>query len=705
MSTNNTALVQAAAQVTPDAQPDIDALAAVLPEGIAFTDDTWDVGVWGKSQARPGAFNLAFNRIEHAELRDATKVILLLRRMERSIGPERASSYLHAARALGELLGARPIARMTSRDAHQAAELLLDQSHTYLSTLATFIGALRRLYGVAVHYNAPKTAAARYGTKGTDAGRAEKRISDQLLKSMLQLFHRDDLPDDDRLFLAAIAFNLACGWRIGELLTLPRDCLVRDEGALYVRGYPSKGGNPAPKLVAPALAAMVEEAHETIVRITEPGRVIAKAWPFVDEPDWQSVRKDEEAILYFARKLLNRWGSEPENRLINPDAAWSQKYGWIDVLGAIAKHRNDRQAHLALGLDWGIFNDLKQQQRASREGRLWTRKPNRSVQGWMRDRRVCDKHTLFRLMGMATGQYRHSDAIVDLVTDALEHQKAGDVIPPPTYDHNLEVRHRRHRPVILTDNSGQPVLFVEDALFATPRHFVGSSATKTDDWQLVTVSHVAQWLAGTTSRASVFERYDIVDPETGETAKFTSHQVRHWLETQMHKGGLSNAQIATLMNRNDSSANSIYNQMSNTERRERVKEGIHDGMIGGVVAGVVKRADVTREEADDILAARLRQINVMPHGLCLKDLATEPCPHHMSCFATEGEDGGKGACGHLLVDTADPDQVASIRREHDNATAMVEMFEDDPDLDESPQVQHFQTIVETTKTILKDPEG
>jgi hypothetical protein len=228
---------------------------------------------------------------------------------------------------------------------------LLDQSHTYLSTLSTFIGALRRLYGVAVHYKAPKTAEARYGTKGTDAGRAEKRISDQLLKSMLQLFRRDDMPDDDRLFLAAIAFNLACGWRIGELLTLPRDCLVRDEGALYVRGYPSKGGKLAPKLVAPALAAMVEEAHQTIVRITEPGRVIVRAWPSVDEPDWQSVKEDEEAILYFAQKLLHRWGSDPDNRLINPDAAWSRDHGWINVLGAIAKHRNDRQARLALGLD------------------------------------------------------------------------------------------------------------------------------------------------------------------------------------------------------------------------------------------------------------------------------------------------------------------------------------------------------------------
>lgn len=705
MSTNNEVLVQAAAKVLPDARPDIDALAAVLPQGVTFSDDTWNVSAWGKTRARPVAFNLAFDRIAHAEMRETSKIIVLMRRIERSIGPGRAATYVHTAQAIGDVLGARPIVSMNSQDAHQAAKLLLSQSHTYLSTLATFVGVLRRLYGVAVRYNAPKTAEARHGAKGTDQGRREKRISDLLLKSMLHLLHRDDLADDDLLFLSAIAFDLPCGWRIGELLTLPKDCLMRDEGALYVRGYPSKDGKIAPKLVAPALVPMVEEAHETIIRITEPGRNIAKDWLSVDEPDWRSVLKEKRAILYFAQKLLHRWGVDPDHRLINPDAAWCRDYGWVDVLGAISEHPSERQALLALGLDWGVFNDLKQQQLAAREGRLWTRTPNRSNQAWMRDGRVCDKHTLFRQMGLATGQKHHSDAIMALVADALEYQKAGGAIPLPPYDEEMEVRHRRHRPVLLADKAGHPLLYVEDALFVTPRHFVGTHSTKADDWQLVSVAHMAQWLGGTKTRASIFQRYEILDPETGEIANFTSHQIRHWLETQLHKGGLSNAQIATLMNRKDTSANSVYNQMSNAERREKVKEGIHDGMIGGVVAGVVKRADVTQDEANDILASRLRQINVMPHGLCLKDLATEPCPHHMSCFATGSEDGNNGVCNHLLVDTGDPEQIAAIRREHQNATAMVEMFEDDPDLDDSPQVQHFQTIAETTKTILKEPEG
>ncbi|WP_108263060.1 hypothetical protein [Mangrovicoccus ximenensis] len=197
-------------------------------------------------------------------------------------------------------------------------------------------GELRRLYGIALDYKAPKTAAARHGTKGTDEGRSAKLIPDAVLMDLLALLPREDIPDDDRLLLSAIALNLACGWRVGELVTLPADCLFRDEGQLYVRGYPAKGGKIAPKLVAPALAPMVEEAVAAILRLTGPGRAIAKAWPLAGDPDWRTVLGDDTAILYFARKLLHRWGSDPDHRLINPDAAWSRIHGWALMMGWVA---------------------------------------------------------------------------------------------------------------------------------------------------------------------------------------------------------------------------------------------------------------------------------------------------------------------------------------------------------------------------------
>jgi len=417
------------------------------------------------------------------------------------------------------------------------------------------------------------------------------------------------------------------------------------------------------------------------------------------------VLGDDRAILYFARKLLHRWGSDPDHRLINPDAAWSRIHGWVDVLGALESHPNVNRAAAALNLDWETLDALRKQQRASREGRIWTRKP-RTVNGWMRDARVCDRFNLFRMMGLASGRQHHSPAIRSLVAEALEFQLSGDVIPPPPYDAEIEAWHARKKPVLLSDRNGTPLLYVEDALFVMSRFLIGAHATKTDDWQRLAPVHIMHWLARTTGRASVFERYGIIDPRSGKIAKFTSHDIRHWLETNLHKGGLTDAQIAALMNRRSTAGNSVYNQMTNAERREKVREGIHEGVIGGLVAGVVTRADVTREEAEDILDSRLRQVNVMPHGFCLKDLATEPCPHHMSCFSTGAgaAGGGTAACSHLLVDRTDPDQIAALRRENANARAMVEMFEDDPELEDSPQVAHFRTIADTTASFLPEAD-
>ena len=680
-------------------------LGAVLPPSTAFDADSWDVGEWQKRSDRSRVKTLDFSAVGHAQLRNAVKVIVLQKRVANGSGYGAAFALIKAARELGTVLHARPISKMTQADVHNAERRLNDVGPSYLGALSSLVGELRRLYGVAVIYTKPKTATVRHGTKGTEAGRAAKRIHDDILVDLVALITRDDLPDFDRLFVSALALNVACGWRVGELACLPKDCLFEDESGLYVRGFASKNGKIAPKPIARELAPMVREAHEQIVRLTEDGRRIAREWSQSPDPVWGDVVKNRHALLHFARKMLHRWASDPDHQLINPDAAWHRDRGWIDVLGAINTHSTERQAHIALGLDWGTFTDLKRQQSEARAGRLWTRRKNPTATSWLRDRRVCDKHTLFRLMGFATGQHHHDAAIEELIHEALDHQLSGSVLPMPAADPVLERRFARRRPVLLHDGKKRPILHVDEALLVVPKHFVGRQKTKSDDWQALTPEHFIQWLGGTKTTPPVFERYGIVDPRTGAIAKFTSHQIRHWLETQLHRGGLTDAQLASLMNRKNVSPGSVYNQMSNAERREFAKEGIHAGIVGGVVADVVTRADVTKEEAEEILEARLRQINLMPHGICLKDLATEPCPHHMSCFSAAAPDRGRhGACAHLLVDLRVPSQRAAIETERDKAEAMVEMLEDDPDLESSPQIEHFATIARTTAAMLAGEE-
>ncbi|MBE3638673.1 hypothetical protein [Mangrovicoccus algicola] len=223
-------LLRALNAVKPELRPDASVLELLLPDGTGFADDEWELGSWKGTVARPRKETLKFGKIAHPEMRDAAKVIILARRRKRGIGPNHARYYLAAARALGDVLGARPLSGLTSGDLHRAGAKLLVKSRNYLTILAAMTGELRRLYGIAVDYKAPKTAAARHGTRGTDEGRSAKLIPDAVLMDLLALLPREDIPDDDRLLLSAIPLNLACGWRVGELVTLPADCLFRDEG-------------------------------------------------------------------------------------------------------------------------------------------------------------------------------------------------------------------------------------------------------------------------------------------------------------------------------------------------------------------------------------------------------------------------------------------------------------------------------------------
>ena len=141
--------------------------------------------------------------------------------------------------------------------------------------------------------------------------------------------------------------------------------------------------------------------------------------------------------------------------------------------------------------------------------------------------------------------------------------------------------------------------------------------------------------------------------------------------------------------------------MTNDERREVVGGAIQNDVITGHITDAYRSiAEVDREQAEEYLQAMTRQLNVMPHGLCAKDLVTDPCPHHLSCFSCETDSAGKGKpCTFLVVDTADSDQLQEILRVQDSAKAMIDWFEEDEIID-TPQVTHFTNIVESTNAIL-----
>jgi integrase len=685
-------------------------LEVFLPEGNAFEDETWNTAAWSNRQDRRGTLTIDFKRIHSEELRNATKLLILHRRRTHQISKNRPLAYLQAAAVLAAVLGTRSLNSLRQKDVVAAERLILRTNcrNDNLNRLATFVSYLSKTYELPVSYSAPKTSSVRHGRRGTEEGRSDKRIPDQVLADLLAIKSKDGISRSDKLFVAAIAFNVGCGFRIGELCTLPADCLFEDSGQLMVRSFPSKGGKAAPKVIPPALTTMVRDSYETILELTNEGRALASKWAESDEPDWRAVAKNREALLYFIKKKVHFWTSDPENRLLNDEAAWHRRRGWLDVVGCLEKHGTVLAASRELSLDWETFNRLRKTQLAAREGRVLTRKTNPTYSSWFRDARVIDKFKLFEDIGFRGGGSRFDGPdLQEILTSAIDFQLSGKCYPLPRRIAALEQRYQRTRPPLLKDTRGKTFLFVDQALFALPLHFVGQYQNVSNEWTVLKPDQIIHWLRGHNNKISVFERYGIIDERNGRTASFTSHQLRHWLETQYHKGGMSDAQIATLMNRTTTKSNSIYNQMTNAERRQTLQNGIRDDTISGHVANVLKRADLTRAEAQAYLAMQTRQVNVMPHGLCLKDLASEPCPHHLSCFAVERKDSETaGVCTHLLVDQTDDVEIAELRRQARHAKAMAEMLEDDPELDSSPQIKHFRRVESAICRILdQDKNG
>lgn len=670
-----------------------------LPPDNALDEDIWNVGSWLGRADRALIFKLDFRKIENHDIRILTKTYIVYSRATKRISPQSSYKVVRAAESLSKFVGEKTLHEITS------ADLIAATPSSYIgkgmSLLASF---MKRHYGCAIHFKTNRTANVKHGSKGTDEGRRTKLISDEVLYQLASI-NRTNLNFFDRVYLSGLQLNIPCGFRIGELTCLKFDCLRWDEGQLYIDGHSSKGGTAVSKLVPAEVAPMVLSAYNTLLKMSEEGRECCRRWQESSEPDWERVVRDPEALDYFARKLLHAWTSDHNNFLINPNGAWHSTRGWIDILGPRAYFPSDEAHRRDLNLSPEIYGSLKRQHLAAREGKIWRPKNGASSSALKHDRRVCDKYKLFNLMGFASGRQYFSIRIDALINEAIGYQSSGSNLPPPPFDIQHEDKYRRLRPILIKNPDGTPKVYVDEALFVFEKNALSSFKKKDTMFQVVSGENFSHWLSGNKSRASVFERFDIRDPKTGALAKFTTHDIRHWLETQLHRGGLSNAQIGVLMGRKRRDSGSPYNQMSNAQRRDFVREGIHSGTIDGVLPQILKSSKIARTEAHSILDSRLRFVNVMPHGFCLQNLASQPCPHHMSCFSApcgSVDVDARGPCEHLLVDATDENQRADLNRQRDNAVAMVDMLSEDDTLADSPQLEHFEAILTSIASILKD---
>lgn len=79
-----------------------------------------------------------------------------------------------------------------------------------------------------------------------------------------------------RIRIEALAFVLAHGLRIGELLRLPNHPLGKEDGMLFTRVYTEKGQPPIIRAVSPVWEEAIINAEKYLVRVCEPARKRAR---------------------------------------------------------------------------------------------------------------------------------------------------------------------------------------------------------------------------------------------------------------------------------------------------------------------------------------------------------------------------------------------------------------------------------------------
>ncbi|MCZ8318801.1 MAG: hypothetical protein O9303_08310 [Silanimonas sp.] len=693
----------------------LDDMLRLLPGGHEFHEDNWNVISWITKVGNAKEKNARFGRIKHEELKCLCKLWVLNDRLTGSINSlAGADQRIRAFAALSETLGARSFKTLKTDDFRAAEDWLaksFESAHRVASYLHQASAWLSLNFDLRLDYRNRLTNPAVHGRYGTDEGRESKLLPSEIIRDLFLALHRHDLIARDRFFLPVLVVSVGGGFRVGELATLPANCLLKIDGKLHLLHHPEKGGVPIPRPIHPLLADAVEDAVGRLIEQTKDARELAKQLRASPRLDWSGIILDRKTFRYFTAKWAHEWTANPNHLMINPAGAWYNKGNcFIDAVALYeAAGRNKVQAARSLGVCRLTFSDLLEAQEAARLGMLpqarnrkWRGKARRS---WDTDLRVI---SVAKLMAHCGTQLKPEklELVRDIVDEAQGLQLQGKIYPAPLVDTELEARFQRKIQPILKDKKGNGVLYQDEALLVVQKYALSEHrGTKEADFTSLTDSHISRWLAGEARSAgtgntedSVFSRLGIMDPRTGEIAKFTNHDLRHWLNTLYQNGGLTEDQIALIFNRRYQKQNATYDQTSSKVRTGRLKQAVRDQLVVGQVSESYGRiAEYSREDAEDYLRAVLRMVNPMPHGVCTLDWATTPCPHHLSCFSSSEE----RPCEHLVVEPLHEQTVQELERIQREAELTISAIASQG-VRHSPTTEHFERIGRNIAITLED---
>lgn len=176
---------------------------------------------------------------------------------------------------------------------------------------------------------------------------------------------------------------------------------------------------------------------------------------------------------------------------------------------------------------------------------------------------------------------------------------------------------------------------------------------------MTTDQHIRNFLSGrgegNNRVRSVFERFGSVTSD-GQTMRVNTHAFRHWLNTLVQRGGLSQVLVARWSGRKDIAQNSEYDHMTGTELGERGRDLMVAGKVHGILADIHDQLPVVEQKhfRDNVFATA----HVTEIGMCDADFIASPCPELGSCSTCEhchikkGDQAARARAQTIRDDTA-----------------------------------------------------
>lgn len=524
----------------------------VLPKGQDAFCDKWDVIDWIPRPGNCKAWVLNFDVIKNSGLKLLVKLYVLSKRFSKKIYGETATGYIYAVACLDRQLKDKLIGELSGEDFYKTEYFLSEKFESkammYLRTLQAFANWLSVNFFPSLEYLAPKLDRTSYGREGTDKGRAAKLLPDEIVSQLFSMAKSPGLDEKNKFYLNAFVLNTVMQGRINELATLPVNCLVESSGNISIKVFSEKGGllgvRHFPQIIAPA----VKEAVSYIRTLTEKGRVLIREAKMTSPLDWRSILADDVALRYFTAKFVSAWTKK--NKLVDGDFVWSNSLGrTVNAIDLIRDFGGSyRLASASLNVSDSHLRMLVRKQEGARIGQYFVISSGRvHVVDFSNELWRC----LVRKNPLAIGikrmeevleisLWKYLDRMADIVDEGLRCQIENRVYPEPKADLFLEKEFVKKILPVVSARDGSTLLDAENCLFVVPKNLFNSFKTRSNQYQLISDDLFSDWLYGQRDRQdSIFEKYDVRDPRTGEIADFTWHDIRHWLQSVLKRGGVN----------------------------------------------------------------------------------------------------------------------------------------------------------------------